>query len=175
LRNAPLVGRALRDQNRSMGLITNDRGQLTVPVPRLQHVIAALLLAATAALLIVWIVQDPAAGADLPPGFRIGAAAFCGLFAVAFAWQSGFARPLVFDAQRAAIVRGERVVARFAEVQHVELLERRSRNHTHWRVRVCLSGSRRIDLGVQRADIDADLAAARVATALGKPVRHVVR
>ncbi|MFI4932519.1 MAG: hypothetical protein ACHP83_19915, partial [Burkholderiales bacterium] len=63
----------------------------------------------------------------------------------------------------------------FADVDHVELREKRTQNATFWRVRVRLTNSRKIDLGPQACDIDADLVAARVATVIGKPVRHVLR
>jgi hypothetical protein len=97
-------------------------------------------------------------------------------FAVAFGAQALWGSALVFDAQRAAIVRGSRVVAPFAHVSHVELLERRGEKpYRYWVLCVQLAGGRRIFVGRDSSDVEADLAAARVATAVGAPVKHVVR
>jgi len=98
------------------------------------------------------------------------------VFAAAFGAQALWGRALVFDARRAAIVRGSRVVAPFAQVSHVELIEHRGEKpYRHWALRVHLAGGRRIFLGRDSSDVEADVAAARVATVLGKPVKHVVR
>lgn len=98
------------------------------------------------------------------------------VFAAACGAQALWGRALVFDAQRAAIVRGNRVVAPFASVSHVELLEHRGQyKHRYWTLRVHLADGHCIVLGRESNDVEADLAAAHVATALGKPVRHVVR
>ena len=158
-----------------MAIETNERGQLFVVIPRIQYAIAAALLAATAVLFVVWMVNDPLGSPEMPHWVRACAALFCIVFAAGFGWLSFFGQPLTFDAHRGAIVKGEHVLVRFADVDHVELREKRTENATFWRVRVRLANSRSIDLGPQPSDIDADLIAARVATVVGKPVRHVVR
>jgi len=97
------------------------------------------------------------------------------VFAAACVAQVLWGRALVFNAARAAIMRGARVVAPFAGVSHVELLERRAQyKHRHWTLSVRLINGRRIVLGREINDVEADLAAAHVATALGKPVKHLV-
>ena len=157
-----------------MAIETNERGHVFVVIPRIQYAIAAALLAATAVLFVIWMIQDPLGSPEMPDWVRAGAVLFCIVFAAGFGWLSFFGQPLTFDAERGAIVKGERVMVQFSDVDHVELRERRTKNHTFWRVRVRLTNSRSIDLGPQASDIDADLAAAHVATVVGKPVRHVV-
>jgi hypothetical protein len=154
---------------------SNERGQLFVVIPRFQYAIGAALLATTAIVFAAWMIKDPLGSPEMPQWVRGCALVYCTVFAAGLGWLALFGQPLTFDAQRAAVVRGQRIVAHFADVDHVEIREKRTKNHTFWRVRVRLSSLRSIDLGVQASQVDAGIAAAHVATVLGKPVRHVIR
>ena len=160
-----------------MPLETNDQGYLYVTIPRVQYLIASVLLAVTAVLFALWIAKDPggSGGGVMPGWFRIFALVFCVAFAIGLFWLSVYARPLEFDEGRKSLVRGARVIAAFAEMDHVEIREKRTRNYVFYRVVLCLNRSRRIDLGPQRSQIDASTMAADIATVIDKPVRVVVR
>lgn len=98
------------------------------------------------------------------------------LVAAPLAQQALWGKPLVFDAERAVVLRGERVLARFADLSHVEIFERRGEDgYRLFTLRVRRTSGRPIFLGRERDDGEADRAAARVATVIDKPVRHVVR
>jgi hypothetical protein len=159
----------------TMAIDTNEHGQLCLVIARIQYATGAVLLATTAVLFALWIVKDPLGSPEMPQWVRACAFLYCSVFAAGLGWLSLSGQPLTFDAQRAALIRGQRTVARFADVDHVEVREKRTHNHTFWRVRVCLTSLRSIDLGVQASQVDAGIAAAHVSTVLGKPVRHVIR
>ncbi len=160
-----------------MPLETNDRGNLYVTIPRVQYLIGSGLLAVTAVLCAIWIAKDPGGGGGgaMPGWFRIFALVFCSAFAIGLFWWSVYARPLEFDERRKSLVRGTRVIAAFADIDHVELREQRTRTYVFYRVALCLNRSRRIDLGPRRSQIDASTMAADIATVIDKPVRVVVR
>jgi len=112
---------------------------------------------------------------QVPAWAWLGTKACFIVFAAACGAQAQWGQALVFDPRYAAIMRGARVVAPFASVSHVELLERRGQfKHRYWTLQVQLAGGRRILLGRESDDVEADLAAAHVASVLGKPVKHVV-
>jgi hypothetical protein len=160
----------------STRLATNAQGQLCVQVPRDTYAVIAAVFAVTGALMLTRWGQIIARELQAPAWGWSGAMGFFLVFAAAFGAQALWGHALVFDARRAAIVRGERVLAQFADVSHVELLERRGeRRYRYWVVRVHLADGRRVFLGRESDDVEADLAAARVATVLGKPVKHVVQ
>ena len=158
-----------------MPLETNAQGHFYVTIPRVQYLISALLLGLTAVLFAVWIAKDPAGDGVLPNWFRVSAVVFCAASAIGLAWWSIYGLPLEFDERRKCLVRGQRVVAKFADMDHVEILERRTRNYVFYRVSLCLARSRKIDLGAQGSGIDASTMAARISTAIDKPVQVVVR
>ena len=157
-------------------LATDDHGRLCVEVPRATYWAFAVVLALAAALMVTRWGEGVARGLDAPAWAWWGAMGVFIAFAVASGVQARWGHSLVFDAQRGAIVRGERIVARFAEMSHVELLERRATDgHRHWVLRIHCRSGRPIFLGRESSEEGADRAGARVATALGKPVKHVVR
>lgn len=156
--------------------VTNGQGQLSVPVPRDTYAALAVVLAAAVAFMATRWGGIVARELQAPAWGWWGAMAVLLAFALAFGVQALRGHALVFNAQRAAIMRGARVLARFADVSHVELLEHRGQKpHRYWALRVHLADGRRIFLGRESDDVQADLAAARVATVLGKAVKHVVR
>jgi len=159
---------------RCMSLETNARGHLYLGIPRIQYLISALLLGLAALLCAAW-AAGPAGDGGLPNWFRIAALIFCAASAIGFGWWAAYGLPLEFDESLKRLVRGQRVIARFAEIDHVEILEKRARNFVSYRVSLCLKRSRKIDFGTQRAGIDASDMAARIATVIDKPVRVVVR
>lgn len=160
----------------SIRLATSGQGQLCVPVPRDTYAALAVVLGLTVALMVTRWGEIIARELQAPAWAWWGAMGVFLVFAVAFGAQALWGHALVFDAQRAAVMRGARVLAPFADVSHVELLERRGENrYRYWTVRVHLTNGRRIFLGRESDDVEADLAAAHVATVLGKPVKHVVR
>ena len=158
-----------------MPLETNDRGHLYLGITRIQYLISALLLGLTAVFFAVWIARDPAGDGGLPNWFRVSALIFCAASAIGFAWWSEYGSPLEFDEGLKCLVRGQRVIARFAEMDHVEILERRTRNFVFYRVSLRLNRSGKIDLGTQGSGLDASAMAASIATVIDKPVRVVVR
>jgi len=160
----------------STRLATNGQGQLCVQVPRDTYAALAVVFTVTAALMATRWGKIIAGELQAPAWAWWGAMGVFLAFAVAFGTRALWGHALVFDTQRAAVVRGARLVAPFADVSHVELLERRGRRgFRYWEVRVHLANGHRIFLGRESDDVEADLAAARVAMVLGKPVRHVVR
>jgi hypothetical protein len=157
-------------------LATDDNGNLCVELPRDTYAALAVVLAAAAALMATGVGAAIARELQAALWAWWAAMGVFVAFAAAFGAQALWGSALVFDAQRAAIVRGSRVVAPFAQVSHVELLELRGEKpYRYWTLRVHLTGGRRIFLGRDSSDVDADLAAARVATAVAAPVKHVVR
>lgn len=158
-----------------MRIERNAHGQLCVAVPRAGYgALAGVLLIAAAALSLGWadwFIRE----IDLPLRVRWIAWAFCGVFGVALLVQALWGRPLIFDPKRAALVRGSRVVARFADVQAVELREVRGDDGRFFQVRLQLVHGRSVLVARTSSDIDADWAAARVGEAVGQPVKHVVR
>lgn len=160
----------------STRLASNSQGQLCVQVPRDTYAVLAVVLAVTVALMATRWGRIIAGELQAPAWAWWAAMGGFLAFAVAFGAQALWGHALVFDTQRAAVMRGARVLAPFADVSHVELLEwRGERKYRYWVVRVHLASGRSIFLGRESDDVEADLAAARVATVLGKPVKHVVR
>lgn len=160
----------------SIHLATDAHGQLCVELPRSTYWMLAAVLALAAGLMPTRWGAAVASGLEAPAWAWWGVMALFAAFAAAFAVQARWGRPLVFHRARAAIVRGERTLARFADVSHVEIVERRSEDrYRYWVLRVHRADGRPIFLGRDSAKDEADRAAARVATALGKPVKFVVR
>lgn len=157
-------------------LTTDADGRLRLELPRRTYAVLAVVFVLAAAYMASRFGRITVLELEWPAWAQWAGAAVALVFAAPFAQQALWGQPLVFDAQRAAIVRGERVVALFADVSHVELLERRGTDRfRYWSVWVQRIQGRPILLGREHDDVEADLAAARVATALGKPVKHVVR
>jgi len=156
-------------------LATDEHGRLCVELPRAAYWALAGVLALAAALMVTRWGEGVARGLDAAPWAWWGAMGVFITFATAFGVQARWGHALVLDARRGAIMRGERVVARFAEVSHVELLERRATDgYRHWVLRIHRSDGRPIFVGRESSEEEADRAGARLGTALGKPVRHVV-
>lgn len=156
-------------------LSTDADGHLRLELPRRTYAMLAVVFVLAAAYMVSRGGRMAVLELEWPAWAQWAAVAVALAFAAPFGQQALWGQPLVFDAQRAAILRGKRVVAPFASVSHVELLERRATDgFRYWAVRVQRAQGRPILLGRERNDVEADLAAARVATALGKPVKHVV-
>jgi len=150
-------------------------GRLQVDPPRAAYRALAALFAVAGALMFTRWGRGVAGGLDMPAWAWWAAIAFFIVFAVVFGAQARWGPALVFDVQRAAILRGERVVARFADVSHVEVLEHRSTDRQrYWVLRVHRSGGHPIFIGRESDKDEADRAGARLATELGKPARYVV-
>lgn len=160
----------------SIALTTDERGRLCVDLPRDTYWALAAVFGLAAALMLTRWGEGVARGLDAPAWAWWGALGLFIAFAAVFAAQARWGHALVFDAQRAAILRGERIVARFDEVSHVELMERRTteRYNLYWVLRIHRAGGHPIFVGRDSAQDEADLAGARLATALGKPVKYVV-
>jgi hypothetical protein len=158
-----------------MPLETNARGHLYLGIPRIKYVISAALLSLAALLFAAWIANDPVGGGGLPGWFRMFSLIFCAASAIGFGWWSAYGSPLEFDERLKCLVRGKRTIARFADVDHVEILEKRAVNYVFYRVILRLKRSRNMDLGPQRSQIDASTMAADIARVIDRPVRVVVR
>jgi hypothetical protein len=156
-----------------MSIITTDRqGHLCADVPRLLYaLLAAVFGVAAAAIAAAWRILD--IPAVMPASQWWITAVLCALSAL-FAAQALWGNALVFDAQRGELMRGSAVVSRFADVNHVELREVRADNHAYWRIYLHLAGGRSLFLGRDGNDVEADIAAARLAKVLSKPVKYVV-
>ncbi len=159
-------------------LTTNDDGHLCIEVRRALYGLLAVVLCAAVALMSTrWgdIVADEMglsarAWWVIKSGFVV--------FAGTCIYQAVWGRALVFDARLGAIMRGDRMVTPFANVSHVQLLEHRGEykhQYTYWTISVQLLTGRPLRVGRETNDVEADLAAAHLATALGKPVKYVVR
>src|SRR5262245_21320086 len=160
----------------SIRLSTDALGCLSVDLPRVTYGALALVLALAAGLMVTRWGDGVGIGLEAPAWAWWGAMGLFIAFAAAFGMQALCGRALVFDARRSAVMRGERVVARFEDVSHVELLERRgTERHRHWVLRVHRAGGGPIFVGRENSREDADHVGARLASVLGKPVRHVAR
>jgi hypothetical protein len=82
---------------------------------------------------------------------------------------------LEFDQGRKRLVRGELVIASFGQIDHVEIREKRTRNHVCYRVILYPNRSHRIDLGPRRSQIDASNVAPAIARVIDKPVQAIMR
>lgn len=157
-------------------LTTEPEGHLGVALPRGIYAVLAVLFTAAALFMASDFGRAAVRELEWPVWGQWAAVAMALGFAAPFGQQALWGHPLVFDAHQAAIVRGPRVVAEFSTVSHVELRERRAQDRFRfWELRVHRTAGRPIFLGREFDDLEADLVAARVATALGKPVKHVVR
>lgn len=160
----------------ALQLTTDADGNLCLELPRRTYAVLAVVFVLAAAFMATHSGRLAVLELGWPAWSQSAAVAAALAFAAPFARQALWGQPLVFNTQRAAIVRGTRVVARFADVSHVELLEHRlQRSERFWVVRVHRKQGWPILIGRDRNDVEADLAAARVATVLGKPVKYVVR
>jgi len=158
-----------------MPLEINAHGHLYLGIPRIRYVIAAVLLGLAALLFATWIAKDPVGGGEFPNWFRIFSLIFCAVSAIGFGWWSAYGSPLEFNARLKCVVRGKRTIARFADVDHVEILEKQAVRYVFYRVRLRLKRSRSIDLGPKRSQFDASTMAADIARVMDKPVQVVVR
>jgi hypothetical protein len=157
-----------------MALETDDRGHLILEIPRVQYRICALLLGLAALLCAAW-AAGFADDAGLAHWFPIAALVFCATGAIGFGWWSVYGMPLEFDADRKCLVRGRRVIAGFADMDHVEIMEKRAHNFIYYRVSLRPTRSRPIVFATGRSEINASIMAAKIATAVDKPVRVVIR
>ncbi|HVY04934.1 MAG TPA: hypothetical protein VHB46_03055 [Burkholderiales bacterium] len=158
-----------------MPLAINSRGNLCREIPRGQYFAAALSFAVAALVLGVWITRDAGPSAIVPGWFPYFGLMLSAAGAAGFLWLALRGQPLEIDTDREALVRGSRVVARLAQIAHVEILEVRAENHEYWRVRLRLDSGRTIDFGVQSSQVDASMTAARIATVIDRPVEVVRR
>ena len=158
-----------------MPLDTNARGNLYVEIPRILYLVSALVLGLAALLFAAWIAKDPAGRAEFPNEFRVFSLVFCAASAIGLGWWSAYGSPLEFDERTRRLVRGKRVIAGFADVDHVEIVEKRAERFVFYRVILRLKRSRNMDLGTQRSQIDASTMAADIARVIDKPVRVIVR
>jgi hypothetical protein len=157
-------------------LTTDADGHLRLELPRRTYAVLAAVFLLAAAYMASRFGRMAVLELEWPAWAQWAAMAVALAIAALFGQQALWGQALVFDAKRAAILRGKRQVARFADVSHVERLERRATDRfRYWAVRMQRNRGQPILLGRERSDVEADLAAARVATALGKPVKHVVR
>lgn len=157
-------------------LTTDPEGHLRLELPRRTYAVLAVVFVLAAAYMASRFGRLAVLSLDWPAWAQWASVAVALAFAAPFGQQALWGQPLVFNTQCAAMLRGDRVVALFADVSHVELLERRATGvERSWSVRVHRNQGRPIFIGRERNDVEADLAAARVATVLGKPVKHVVR
>jgi hypothetical protein len=157
-------------------LTTEADGHVGVALPRRTYAVLALLFTLAALFMASDFGRAAARELEWPAWGQWAAVAVALGFAAPFGQQALWGQPLVFDAHQAAIVRGQRVVAEYAALSHVELRERRAQDRFRvWELRICRAEGRPIFLGRETDDLEADLVAARVATAIGKPVKHVVR
>ena len=160
----------------SIRFATDAQGHLCVELPRAAYGVLAVVLAAAAGLMVTRWGVGVQRGLEAPPWVWWGAMAVFVAFAAVLAVQARWGHALVFDAHRGAVMRGERVVARYADVSHVELIERRgTERHRHWVLRVHRTGGRPVFIGRESDKDEADRAGARLATAVGKSVKVVVR
>ena len=159
----------------SIAFTADAQGHLCVELPRATYWALAVVLGAAAALMATRWGRGVASGLEAPAWAWWGAMGAFAAFAAVFGTQALWGHALVFDARRAAIMRGERIVAPFADVSHVQLAERRGTDrYRHWVLRVCRASGRPIFIGRESSKEEADRAGARLATALGKPVKFVV-
>jgi hypothetical protein len=159
-----------------MELATNSRGNLTVAEPVVLYWLLATVMAFAAMLLAGWMWAEPGAIDGQPGWFRPLALSLSALASLGIAAWARFGKPIEFDRRRQAVVRGQRVVAPYAEIIHVELREVSTENNrTSYRVLLARKGkgALRIDLGPIPNDLDASTAAAKIATAIDRPVQLV--
>ncbi len=77
-----------------------------------------------------------------------------------------------FDAHSRRITQGDVLVATFDVLRHVEISRRAGREGPDvWAVTLSLSGLRSVQVGVSTEDVQASIAAARISTITGRPVK----
>ncbi|MEO8103453.1 MAG: hypothetical protein ABI790_13075 [Betaproteobacteria bacterium] len=158
-----------------MQLSINHRGNLYIAEPVMLYWLMAAVLAMVAIVLAMWIRAEPGAIDGQPDWYRPFALVFCALAAAGIAGWARFGKPIEFDQHRRAVVRGRRIIVPYAGIAHVELREvTMEYNQKSYRIILQRVRSRRIRLGPIPNDLDASTVAARIATAIDRPV-HLVR
>jgi hypothetical protein len=92
-------------------------------------------------------------------------------------WRTEFnwrGPPLTFDRRRKLVLRGGRVLLKSAEIKSVDIMRIRSDDSPdYWRVSLSTGLFSGVDMGKTSDDVEASIAAARVATILGVKVRSL--
>ena len=95
------------------------------------------------------------------------------------AWRTDFTwrgTPVTFDRRRDVILRDGRVLARLADIQSVDVRYVRRNDDTpeFWRVSLTTRASfSELEIGTTRNDVEASIAASRLATVMGVKVRSL--
>ena len=81
--------------------------------------------------------------------------------------------PLVFDRRRQVVLRQGRAIARLADIRTVDVqhVSGDDDGPEHWRVSLGTGVFSDVEIGATRVDVEASIAAARIATLLDVPVR----
>ena len=141
-------------------------GNLTIAVPR----------APRARLFIASIVTSLGFSAvylfiAFPDYFRVGGILVAGTAIVLVVWKLLPASTIEFDANHGAVLRDGRRVARFSEIEFVELTVPALEREGPCVVALRLGGANSLVLGYTDDEVEASTAAAKVAGALDRPVR----
>ena len=86
-----------------------------------------------------------------------------------FSWRGP---PMTFDRRRKSVLRGGCVLARYAEIKSVDVRHMRDdESPEYWKVSLSTGLFSGVEIGTTRNDVEASIAAARVATIAGVKVR----
>ncbi len=91
-------------------------------------------------------------------------------------WRTEFnwrGPPLTFDRRRKVVLRGERVLAKYADIKSVDVTHfcRDDDGPEYWKVSLSAGAFAGLEIGRTRNDVEASIAAARMATVAGVKVR----
>lgn len=156
-----------------MAFKVSPRGYLCVNILSMKRSIGVCLLFI---ITILASTKDIAGDPVIPDWFRIPIIICCAISAIWLLWIMIYGPPLEFDTHRKCLVCGQQIVARFVDVDHIEISEERVRRvfyETVYRIHIYLKGSRKIDLGYQKSQMDASETAAKIADLVDKPVRFI--
>ena len=90
-----------------------------------------------------------------------------------FTWRGP---PVTFDRRRNVVLRGGRVIAKYAEIQSIDVRYIRRNDDTpeFWRVSLATRAFfPELEIGTTRNDVEASIAASRLATVMGVKVRSL--
>ena len=93
-------------------------------------------------------------------------------------WRTEFhwrGPPVTFDRRRKLVLRGGRVLAKSADIASIDVthVRRDDEQPEYWRVSLGTGMFSSVELGRTRNDVEASIAAARVATVMGVKVRSL--